>query len=160
MDILEKEILKEFLSEFDDGEQLGYKHDADNCSKCGKSVNAVYHYHFKDDVISDFMYCENCNENWGSAWEHVFKHLYMYFVDSKELFCIKRENMFIKSSAYGDWKMQKMLKNQLLCTSETSNPVIMKEVLKFQDYMSGKHNIEKISENTIAKKGKEDAKVK
>ena len=141
MDILEKEILKEFLSEFDDGEQLGYNRNADNCSICGKSVNAVYHYHPEDDVISDFMYCENCNESWGSSWENVFEHLYMYFTEDKELFCIKRENMFIEPSAYREWKMQKMLKNPLFYADESSNnPAISKEIRKFQDAISDKNN--------------------
>ena len=103
----EKELIRQFLFEFDEGEQLGNNPDADVC-KCGKKVDATYHYHPKEDTISDFMYCENCNESWGSGSDNAFHHLYLYFVEDKELYCIKRENMFIESSTFVKWKEERL----------------------------------------------------
>ena len=102
---LEVLVLKKFLSEFDEGEQLGHEFNADVC-QCGKSVNATYHYHHDSDTISDIKYCEDCNESWGSGDNDIFEHLYMYFVEGKELFCIKRDKMFIEPSAYSRWKKE------------------------------------------------------
>ena len=103
---LEALLLRKFLSEFDDGEQLGYEPNADVC-KCGKIISATYHYHPEDDTISDFMYCEDCNESWGSGSDNAFQHLYLYFVEDKELYCIKRNNMFLDSSSFSNWKKMK-----------------------------------------------------
>jgi len=109
MDTNEKQLLEEFLSELDEGEQLGFEKKTDTCSKCCKSVDTIYHYHYENNAILEFMYCENCDESWGCGWEDVFKHIYLYFVENKELFCIKRENMFIEPSAYIEWKKNKKL---------------------------------------------------
>jgi len=96
IEISEMKLLLQYLSELDEGEQLGFGLKTDVCSHCKSDIDSVFHFDYKNNLnLFKFHYCENCNESWGNGESLSIFILYDYFAgDGKDIIKIDSDKMF------------------------------------------------------------------